>query len=211
METVIAGRQTEISARFRDYAESKLAKIARFDSQAQLVQVEVVHESNPRQAETAMTVEITVRGKGPVIRAESAAADMFSAFDVAMGKLMQQVRRANDRRKSRHKTARRATFDVEAQLADLPTVTDSDASSAAPVVEFVEGGVPVRATLLADSPVMIREKVHQAEPMLVEDAIYEMELVGHPFYLFVDKETALPSLLYHRHGWTYGVIRLETV
>ena len=211
METVIAGRHTEITARFREFAESKLAKISRFDPQAQLAQVEVVHEQNPRQAETAMTVEITVRGKGPVMRAESAAADMYSAFDVAMGKLMHQVRRANDRRKSRHKMARRPVPNFEEQLAPLEAEAGVAADADAAPIEFIEGGVAVRETMLADSPVVIREKVHQAVPMTVEDAIYEMELVGHPFFLFVDYATGLPSLLYHRRGWTYGVIRLETV
>jgi ribosomal subunit interface protein len=207
MEIVIAGRHTEIPERFRQFAEDKLAKIAQYDPRAQIVSVEVVHESNPRQADIADTVEITVRGKGPDKRAEASAADMFSAFDVAMGKLMQQERRANDRRKSKHRTTRKQAqaFD-QALFAGEPPSAAPDSSA--------DGEVPVRdvkESTLADSPVVIREKVHQATPMTVEDAIYEMELVGHPFFLFVDKETALPSVLYHRHGWTYGVIRLEAV
>ena len=211
METVIAGRQTEITSRFREYAESKLEKISRFDPQAQMVQVEVVHQPNPRQAETAMTVEITVRGKGPVTRAEAAAADMFSAFDVAMGKLMQQVRRANDRRKSRHKTGRRPAPVFEAQLEGMDQDAPPNQLPLPPQLKFTEGDSDTHEITLDNSPVVIREKIHRAEPMTVEDAIYEMELVGHPFFLFVDAKSGLPSALYHRHGWTYGVLRLETV
>uniref|UniRef100_UPI00356ABEF4 sigma 54 modulation/S30EA ribosomal C-terminal domain-containing protein n=1 Tax=Actinotalea sp. TaxID=1872145 RepID=UPI00356ABEF4 len=60
-----------------------------------------------------------------------------------------------------------------------------------------------------DSPVVIREKLHHAEPMTLDDALYEMELVGHDFFLFIDAETALPSVAYRRRGWSYGVIRLD--
>ncbi|MDR2565325.1 MAG: ribosome-associated translation inhibitor RaiA [Bifidobacteriaceae bacterium] len=226
MEIVVAGRHVEIPDRFREFATGKLTKVAQYDSQAQLVQVEVVHENNPRQAETAETVEITVRGKGPVIRAEASAADMFSAFDVAMGKLMQQERRAKDRRKSKHKMTRRQAQSFDQSLfARDPGPTDAPADLAPPkpapvaVAEVVDeddqpakkpATPPVKESTLADSPVVIREKVHQAKPMNVEEAIYEMELVGHPFFLFVDSESGLPSVLYHRHGWTYGVLRLET-
>jgi ribosomal subunit interface protein len=226
MEIVIAGRHTEVPERFREFASQKLSKVAQYDSQAQLVQVEVVHENNPRQADTAETVEITVRGKGPVIRAEASAADIFSAFDVAMGKLMQQERRAKDRRKSKHKMTRRQAQAFDQSLfATSSGVADAPAATAPPEVlqaEVVPDAAPdaaaepaqdaprVKESVLADSPVVIREKVHQAEPMSVEQAIYEMELVGHPFFLFVDSASGLPSVLYHRHGWTYGVLRLET-
>jgi ribosomal subunit interface protein len=236
MEIVVAGRHTEVPERFREFAESKLRKIEQYDSRAHLVQVEVIHESSPRQADTSETVEITVRGKGPVIRAEASAADVFSAFDVAMGKLMQQERRAHDRRKSKHRTSRREAMAWDASLlsSNPPAAPDTAPAPAAPLTATIvsddapsEAADPadaptaqdsqsrVRAdgvveTVLADSPVVIREKVHEAEPMSVEDAIYEMELVGHPFFLFVDKSSQMPSVLYHRHGWTYGVLRLQT-
>ncbi|MDR2348915.1 MAG: ribosome-associated translation inhibitor RaiA [Bifidobacteriaceae bacterium] len=257
MDIVVASRHTQIPERFREFASSKLAKVAQYDSQAQLVQVEVVHENNPRMAEVAETVEITVRGKGPVVRAEASAGDIFSAFDVAMGKLMQQERRAKDRRKSKHKMTRRQAqafdqglfaqdsgkTDAPARLAP-PEVSEAEilppaAATPAPAAGPAASGEPaagsaagsaagasgagasgagasgapaprVTESVLADSPVVIREKVHQAEPMTVEQAIYEMELVGHPFFLFVDAHSGLPSVLYHRHGWTYGVLRLET-
>jgi hypothetical protein len=165
-------------------------------------------------AEVAETVEITVRGRGPVIRAEASAGDVFSAFDVAMGKLMQQERRAKDRRKSKHKMTRRQAqaFDQSLFARDSGKTDAPAALAPEPVVEAQLEPDPaprVKESVLADSPVVIREKVHQASPMTVEQAIYEMELVGHPFFLFVDAESGLPSVLYHRHGWTYGVLRLE--
>jgi hypothetical protein len=87
-------------------------------------------------------------------------------------------------------------------VAEAKLVDDNSAAAGGPP--------PVKESTLADSPVVIREKIHQAKPMSVEEAIYEMELVGHPFFLFVDSASGLPSVLYHRHGWTYGVLRLET-
>jgi Sigma 54 modulation/S30EA ribosomal protein C terminus len=61
-----------------------------------------------------------------------------------------------------------------------------------------------------DSPVEIREKVHRATPMTLDQALYEMELVGHDFFLFCDSDTGHPSVVYRRRGWSYGVLRLET-
>ena len=60
-----------------------------------------------------------------------------------------------------------------------------------------------------ESPVVVREKVHAAAPMTLDDALFEMELVGHDFYLFTDAGTGRPSVVYKRRGYDYGVIRLE--
>ncbi len=68
--------------------------------------------------------------------------------------------------------------------------------------------LPEGAEDLADSPVVIRTKDHTATPMTIDQALYEMELVGHDFYLFVDAACGKPSVVYRRRGWNYGVIRL---
>jgi Sigma 54 modulation/S30EA ribosomal protein C terminus len=60
-----------------------------------------------------------------------------------------------------------------------------------------------------EGPLVVREKLHQANPMGLDQALYEMELVGHDFYLFVDSDTKLPSVVYRRRGYDYGVIRLD--
>ena len=60
-----------------------------------------------------------------------------------------------------------------------------------------------------DSPIQVREKIHTTMPMGLDQALYEMELVGHDFYLFHDKDTNQPSVVYRRHGWSYGVIHLD--
>lgn len=101
MEIVVVGRHTEVADRFRRHVEDKLAKIEQLAPTAQRVDVEVTHENNPRQSGVRERVELTVRDKGPVIRAEAAADDRFGALDLAMTKLSERLRRANDRRKNR--------------------------------------------------------------------------------------------------------------
>ena len=162
MDITVVGRNAEISSRLRDYVEEKAAKVEQLDPRVQRVEVEVTHERNPRQADTAERAEITVISKGPIIRAEASSSDRFAAFDIA------------------------------------------EDSPSAPT----EPGVAVESQL-GDSPVIVRQKLHQAVPMTVDEALYQMELVGHPFYLFLERSSKQPCAVYHRHGWTYGVIRLD--
>ncbi len=116
-----------------------------------------------------------------------------------MGKLTERLRRDRDRRKDHRKG--------EGVPAPVPSV----AAEPEPVENEHHPMVPgetVESTW-GDSPVVIREKMHHAEPMTLDDALYEMELVGHDFFLFIDAETSLPSVAYRRRGWSYGVIRLD--
>ena len=198
VEIVVAGRHTEVSPRYRAHLESKLAKIEQLAPRAQRVDVLVSHEANPRQAGTSERVELTVIDKGPVIRAEASADDAYAALDVALGRLLERLRRARDRRKDHRNHTPLAPVDVR-----------PPEPKTAPADETVTTEDGVTETVLGDSPVLIREKVHHAEPMTVDDALYEMELVGHDFYLFVDAETAQPAVAYRRHGWSYGVIKLD--
>ena len=209
MENVVVGRHTEVAEKFRRHAEDKLAKVQQLAPTVQRVDVEVTHENNPRLSEVRERVELTVRDKGPVVRAEAAADDRFGALDLAMEKLAQRLRRARDRRKDhRNHTVMPPVdvrpFDPAAHAAPQP------AEPAAPSVPTTPGEAVETPLGDGDSPVVIRQKLHSAEPMTVDDALYEMEMVGHDFFLFVDVETARPSVAYRRRGWTYGVVALDT-
>ena len=92
---------------------------------------------------------------------------------------------------------------MEALVPDTGDAPIEDSPSAP-----TEPGVAVEAQL-GDSPVIVRQKLHEAKPMTVDEALNQMELVGHPFYLFIEKSSKQPCAVYHRHGWTYGVIRLD--
>ncbi|WP_149202600.1 ribosome hibernation-promoting factor, HPF/YfiA family [Actinotalea subterranea] len=196
MEIVVVGRHTDVPDRFRRHVEDKLAKIGQLAPRAQRVDVEVTHEKNPRQSGVCERVELTVRGKGPVVRAEASADEPYAALDAATTKLLERLRRARDRRKDHHKDTPLAPVDVRPPAVEAPPEPPPAPGDA---VESSWG----------DSPVVIREKLHRAQPMTLDDALYEMEMVGHDFFLFIDAETALPSVAYRRRGWSYGVIRLD--
>ncbi|MDO4258860.1 MAG: ribosome-associated translation inhibitor RaiA [Actinomycetaceae bacterium] len=213
MDITVVGRNAEIHPNFREYVEEKVAKITQFYPRAQRVDVELTHERNPRQADTAERIELTVYGKGPVIRAEAQSADRYAAVDIAAGKLFERLRRLRDRAKDhRRRYPGDIVEDVEVPVETLQEEVVEETPQAPPHLHSsadLKVG-EAREEQLGDSPVVVRQKVHEAEPMTVDEALYQMELVGHPFFLFVDSETGQPCVIYHRHGWTYGVIRLNT-
>lgn len=213
MEIVVKGRGTDVTDRFRSHVEDKLAKVTQLAPRAQRVDVELTLEKNPRLADRAERIEITLRDKGPVIRAEASASDSYAALDLASGKLLERLRRHNDRRKHRRRSPNglSAELPVDAPTDEqVPDGLETDAPIAEKPAPSTHPGEAVE-TQLGDSPVIVRDKLHQAEPMTVDQALYEMEMVGHPFFLFVDADTGQPCVVYHRKGWTYGVIRLDQV
>lgn len=225
MEVVVTGRHTDVKERFRRHVEDKLeAKVSQFAPRAQRIDVEVSHENNRRQASNCERVEITVRDKGPVVRAEACADDPYAALDLATTKLLERLRRARDRRKVHHGRHRpTSVHEATAGLSDEVLTGSFDPGR--PLAEQVAGDeVPTPAVMAGStpptadapdaavqdaSPVVIREKRHDAVPMTLDQALYEMELVGHDFYLFVDAASGSPSVVYRRRGWDYGVIHLD--
>ena len=158
-------------------------------------------------------MEITCVSRGPVIRAEACTNDFYSALDAAIAKLDTRLRRAADRRRVHR--GRHAPVSVAAATAGLP-VADlgrrprfSRARRRRPRRHRRRGAG--RGGVDDDQPWHIaREKVHPAEPMTVDDALFQMELVGHDFYLFQDKESGRPSVVYRRRAYDYGIISLAT-
>ena len=198
MEIVVTARHTEVPDRFRRHLEEKLAKVEQLAPRTLRLDVAISHESNPRQAQTCERVEITVvKARGPVIRAEARAEDPYVALDLAQEKLLERLRRVRDRRKVHHGRHTPAT------IREIGVPGTASANHVPREAEPDDGELE-----LGDSPVVIREKTHPARPMTLDDALYEMELVGHDFYLFVDSATMTPSVVYRRRGWSYGVIRL---
>jgi ribosomal subunit interface protein len=199
VDIVVKGRHTEISERFRQHVADKLAKVEKLDSKVISVDVECAKERNPRQSDLSERVELTIRSRGPVVRAEASAQDCYAALDVAVAKLEARLRKAQDRRKVHH--GKKTPVSVATATAGLRAGNSESGSSP-------EDGTDDGGELDSDSPLEIREKLHQAEPMDIDQALYEMELVGHDFFLFVDATTSAPSVVYRRHAYDYGVIRL---
>jgi ribosomal subunit interface protein len=203
MEVVVTGRHCELSDRFRSHVTEKLSRLEKHDHRIIRVQVEVENERNPRQHDRAVKVELTAFSKGPVIRAEAAAEEKMGALDLALDKMASQMRRAADRRRVHH--GRHTPVSVGEALAGTPAVGSLTGESDTTTVERKVGPIDVTG----DGPLVVREKTHPASPMTLDQALYEMELVGHDFYLFVDKESERPSVVYRRRGYDYGVISLD--
>lgn len=206
MDVVFKGRRTGVPERFRQLASTKLAKIAKLDHKLIRVDVEVSKERNPRLADRSERVELTIRHRGPVIRAEAAADDRYAALDLALAKLESRLRRAHDRRarKFDHDSVRLMSPDLSA-IADMATPNGEEPAEPA-LDDTSDGIVPIE--MEGDGPVVVREKYHPAAPMTLDQALFEMELVGHDFFLFRDVGCDRPSVVYRRRGYDYGVIRL---
>jgi ribosomal subunit interface protein len=204
VEIVVTGRHMQVSDRFRAHLDEKLAKIPQLAPRVQRVDVVVSHEPNKRQAKSCDRVEITCHVKGPIVRSEACLDDKYAALDVAMDKLMERLRRAQDRKRVHR--GRRAPESVAQATARL--VDAESGAGAAGLAGGDEQGED-RFGTQGDSPVEVREKIHATVPMALDQAVREMELVGHDFYLYHDEETDQPSVVYRRRAWSYGVIHLD--
>jgi ribosomal subunit interface protein len=217
VDIVVKGRNVEVPDHYRQHVADKLAKVERYDHKIISVDVELFHEKNRRQSDNCQRIEITCFSRGPVVRAEACAADFYSALDSAIAKLESRLRRAADRRRIHR--GRRAPVSVAAATAPL----------AAPQMASVAGTGAPQQSGRTDWPTneshdldtwedaqddnqpwrIVREKEHPGEPMTVEDALFHMELLGHDFYLFNDKESGRPSVVYRRRAYDYGVLSLN--
>ena len=204
MEIVVTGRHMQVSDRFRDHLDEKLAKIPQLAPRVQRVDVIVSHEPNKRQAKSCERVEITCHVKGPIVRAEACLDDKYAALDVALDKLMERLRRAQDR-----KRVHRGRHAPESVAAATARIQEPGASTGEDHVHDGLDGDGDRFGAQGNSPVEIREKIHATVPMALDQAVREMELVGHDFYLYHDEDTGQPSVVYRRRGWSYGVIHLD--
>ena len=214
MDIVVKGRNVEVPDHFRQHVSDKLSSCERLDAKVFRVDVELHHERNPRQSAQCQRVEITARGKGPVIRAEATAADFYAAMDVAALKLEARLRRSHDRRRVHHglRTPPSVAEATAALPQELPPLVGSRASTAVMAREDVAVLSPGSTAQPVDDTdfLIVRDKTHRAQPMTSAQALHEMELVGHDFFLFIDSESGLPSVVYCRHGYDYGVIRVQS-
>ena len=204
MDIVVKGRNVEVPEHFRQHVSEKLAPSERLDSRVIRLDVELMHEKNPRQSAKCQRVEITVRSKGPVIRAEACAETFYAALDAAVLKLEARLRKSHDRRRVHH--GGKTPASVAQATAGLPLDGAVSDASVALLDREAESAAPEDDT----ASLVVRDKTHEAQPLTTEEALHEMELVGHDFFLFVDASSGLPSVVYRRHGYDYGVIRLAT-
>ncbi|MET9708740.1 ribosome hibernation-promoting factor, HPF/YfiA family [Nocardiopsis alba] len=222
MDIIVKGRRTGVSEKFRQHVENKLDRLSKWERKGMSVDVEVSQERNPKLADVRERVELTIHSDGPVIRSEAASIDRHGALDLAIDKIEARLRKAADRRKV-HRGSRTpvsvaaATADLPGDLASFaPTTTTTAPPAQREGEEEIDGvevdgrfsGEFVELDTQGDVPVIVREKVHRAKPMSIDQALMEMELIGHDFYLFHDEVKDTPSVVYRRKGFNYGVLRL---
>lgn len=198
MDIVVSGHHCTVSDAVRDQVTERVATVERFRDRVQRVEVVFTVNESKGSPDNAVTAEITLRSKGPVVRAEAAAEDKIQAFERAMEKLKTQLRKAADRRK-RHKGLRQHEVAIAFQPSETGGVQDDDQ-----VPTRVMAGIEIHG----DGPLVVKEKEFPAVPLTLAQALDEMELVGHDFFLYSCADTGRPSVVYRRRGYDYGVIRL---
>ncbi|MDO5676654.1 MAG: ribosome-associated translation inhibitor RaiA [Propionibacteriaceae bacterium] len=201
MDIVVTGRQCTISPELKELVTERLATIERLRDRVIRVEVEFQANDAKKHPSDAITVQLTLRSRGPVVRAEANAEDKTAAFEMALDRLKSQLRRAADRRKT-HRGLRAATISEFAPPKDgaTPVEEDDDAVPTSNVAGLVVTG---------DGPLVVREKVFDTAALTLAQALDEMELVGHDFFLYQDAETGRPSVVYRRKAYNYGVIQLN--
>ena len=210
MDITLASHGVAIPERFRDYVDEKADKVLALAERAHTFQVRVSRENSSRGSASEDIVELTVMGKGPVIRAEARSADKYVAFDQALDHLIKRLRRAKDKKLVHHGRLRPESLsELSARGFDDIDITPA---SVEVLRSVATGSIPVVEDVIApeqlESPVVIRRKVFEPHVVSAEAAVDHMEMVGHDFYLFIDQETSRPSVVYKRKGWNYGVISL---
>jgi ribosomal subunit interface protein len=216
MDIVVKGRNVEVPDHYRVHVADKVGRLERYDRKIVAFDVELSHEPNRRQLKSCQRVEITTNVRGQVIRAEACAADFYGALDAAVAKMETQLRRNHDRRKIHY--GRRAPAPAVAAAAPDGALRGRSGARTAllePATLPADLGEPqVPEQRSADDEALdlpgriVRRKEHPGKPMTVDQALYEMELVGHDFYLFSDVDSGRPSVVYRRRGFDYGVIAL---
>jgi ribosomal subunit interface protein len=205
-DVVVKGRNVEIPDHFRTYVAEKLTRLERFDRSIYLFDVELDHENNRRQRKNCQHVEITARGRGPVVRGEACAESFYAAFEAAVSKLENRLRRSKDRRKIHYGDKRPVSV---AEATAFTAMLDEPAPASVDEEPRTDGAAVDGSAVDEHEPGrIVRVKNHPATPMTVDDALSQMELVGHDFFLFHDKETDRASVVYRRHAYDYGIIRL---
>ncbi|MEJ5928397.1 ribosome-associated translation inhibitor RaiA [Corynebacterium sp. H128] len=199
----ITGRNVEVPDHFAERVKSKLAKIERLDPTLTFFHVELQHEPNPRREAQSDRIQITATGKGHIARAEAKEDSFYAALETALGKMERSLRKVKARRsisRSGHR-APLGTGELAAEMAAEAKKAQEAASEfdVDPYADKVQDVTPGH---------IVRTKQHSATPVSVDDALSEMELVGHDFYLFLNEETGRPSVVYRRHAFDYGLIEL---
>jgi putative sigma-54 modulation protein len=177
MQFQVKGRNVEVSEALRSYAQEKLGKLERQLTDPR-VELELVVEKNPSIADNHVA-EATIWTNGPVLRAREASSDMRASIDQLVEKLERQVSRYRKRGRSRRRRAARANGPVSETI---PVVSDEA------------------------EPLIVKTKQFAVNPMTPEEAVLQLELIGHDFFVFRNSESGDVNVVYRRRDGDYGLI-----
>jgi len=181
MELIVKGKNVEVTDRLREYVEQKIGKLDRYLPSISEAWVELSSEET-KAAQDRQVCQVTVRSNGTILRAEERSDDMFSAIDTVLDKMYRQIARYKGKRKNRW---RGAGTTVE----PLPIAIEE---------EFEE-----------ETRNIVRVKRFPMTPMIPEEAMEQMELLGHDFFVFFNAEEGRINVLYRRKGGNYGLLQPE--
>jgi putative sigma-54 modulation protein len=176
MRLEVKGKNVEVSDAVRAYAEEKLGKLERQLNGETVVELELWEERNPSIA-ASHVAEGTVWTKGPVLRARESSPDVKASIDQLADKLERQVKRYREKRRG---GGRRAGSEQQ------------------------DNGTPVVPG--EESPVIVKTKTFPVKPMSPEEAVLQMELLGHDFFVFRNEESNEVNVVYRRRDSNYGLI-----
>jgi putative sigma-54 modulation protein len=183
MELQILANNMELTPRLRDYVEKKTARLDRYLPKLSAIQVELAME-NTRSAVQRHVAEITIRDeRGTILRAEERNSDMFAAIDAVVDKLYRQIERYRGKRK-RKTRGKGEEMDLGEPL-------------------------PIEGDVLDDDQPIVRHKRFALHPMSPEEAVDQMDLLGHDFYVFFNQEEEAVNVLYRRRDGTFGLLQPE--
>jgi putative sigma-54 modulation protein len=181
MELIIKGKNLEITDRLRDYVDKKIGKLDRYLPTITEAWVELSSEG-ARAAHDRQVCQLTIRSNGAILRAEERSDDMFNSIDTVLDKMYRQIARYKGKRKNRWKGA------------DMP-------------VEPLPFGIESEPD--EDTSQIVRIKRFAMTPMHPEEAVEQMELLGHDFFIFYDADEGRINVLYRRKGGDYGLLQPE--
>ncbi len=190
MDIVVRGRNVSVTERVEEYVEKKVGKLERYLPIIDEARMELSQEDT-RSAQHRMIAQLTVRSRGKILRAEERDQDLFAAIDLVAEKMQRQITRFKDRLYSR------------GQVRGGESVRMPEAAE--PVMEAV-----AEAEAEAE-PVgsIVRVKTFSMTPMNAEEAIEQMELLGHDFFVFYNSDVDNINVLYRRQTGDYGLLQPE--
>ncbi len=192
MQIIIKGRNIELTPALKDYTEEKIGKIDRYFDRGTKIEVELGVEKNPSIADN-QTIEVTVfADHSSVIRAKQSSPDMYASIDEIIGKLSKRLKKLKDKNDSRHNKHRKETIRgngySEEDLAVMAAVAAEDAE------------------IEPDDMMIVKRKQFSVKPMTPEEAVLEMDLLGHNFFFFTNSQTDTPNVIYKRRDGHVGLI-----